>query len=118
VAGKLAGLEIAVRNLANATKETSFSQAMAGHARSYQDDLSDINSAVPLPEVAEVLKEFRKVRFKLRANQKDLLQPFAEMVFRTGMEFAKMHDGSKLGGLDENQLIPTVRMGTRYKPAE
>jgi hypothetical protein len=118
VAGKLAGLEIAVRNVANATKETPFSQAMAGHARSYQDDLSDINSSVTLPEVAKVLKEFRKIRFKLRAKQKDLLQPFAEMVFQTGIEFVKTHDGSKLGGLDENQLIPTDVIGKRYKPAE
>jgi hypothetical protein len=116
IAGKLAGMEVAVRNLADATKETAFSQAMAGHARGFHDDLSDITSSATLPEINDLLKEYRKIKFKLRANHKDVLVPFADRVAQVGLEFVKNHDGSKLDGLDQNGLIPTNVFGKRYNP--
>ena len=114
VAGKLAGMEVALRNVAAATSEGSFSQAMAGHARDLRDDLSDIHDAVALPEIKKVLEEFAKFRRKIRPNNKADLTTFADLVAKTGFEFVKQHDGSKLAAVDS--LIPTNVKGTRYKP--
>jgi len=87
---------------------------MAGHVRSYRDDLSDINNAVRLPELEKVLEEFAKTQSKLRPNNQAELTAFADMVATTGLDFVKRHDGSKLAAIDS--LIPTKRMGIRYKP--
>lgn len=114
VAGKLAGMEVALRNLAASTSEGIFSQAMAGHVRSYRDDLSDINAAVALPEIKKVLEEFAKTQSKLRPNNQADLTAFADLVARAGLDFEKRHDGSQLAAIDS--LIPTKRMGIRYKP--
>jgi len=115
VAGKLAALEVSLRNVANATKETSFSQAMSGHARSYRDDLSDINDSATLPEIHKILEEYRKIQRKIRPNNKETLNKFADVVAKTGLEFVQKHDGSQLGGVDS--LIPTDVRGKRYNPA-
>jgi hypothetical protein len=114
VAGKLAAMEVALRNVANATKETPFSQAMMGHARSYRDDLSDINDAAMLPEIHKVLEEFRKIKRNIRPGHKDELNAYAELVSQTGLDFVKKHDGSKLSGVDS--LLPTDVRGKRYNP--
>jgi hypothetical protein len=114
IAGKLAAMEIALRNVANATKETPFSQAMSGHARSYGDDLSDINDSVSLPEIRKIHEEFRKLRRKLQPTNRAELTAFADRVAQTGLEFVHTHDGSKLAGVDS--LIPTTIRGKRYQP--
>src|SRR5262249_10840080 len=65
VVGKLAGLEVALRNVADSQVEGTFSHAMGGHARDYRDDLSDIRDATSLPEIGRVIEEFNKFRRKI-----------------------------------------------------
>ena len=87
IAGKLAGLEVALRNVAESTTENNFSQAMAGHARDLHDDLSDINQCATLPEIGKVLEEYTKFRRKIRPNNKAALNTFADLVAQDGPGF-------------------------------
>jgi len=114
VVGKLAGMEVALRNVAASKTESSFSHAMAGHARDFHDDLSDINDAAKLPEIEAIVKQFDKYRRKVVPGNKAELTKFADTVAQTGIAFVKNHDGSKLAGLDS--LIPTNVRGKRYVP--
>jgi hypothetical protein len=114
VVGKLAGMEVVLRNVANSKGETSFSFAMAGHARDYRDDLSDIRDATMLPGVAKVVEEFNKQKRKVKPDNKKALLDLADLVSETALDIAKNQDGSKLGGVDS--LMPTNVKGKRYKP--
>jgi hypothetical protein len=114
VVGKLAGLEVSLRNVADSTKEDAFSHAMAGHARDFRDDLSDIHDATQLPGIGKVLEEFAKFKRKIKPDNKEPLTTFANMVSQTTADFVKNHDGSKLAKVDS--LIPTSPRGKRYRP--
>jgi hypothetical protein len=114
VVGKLAAMEVVLRNVANAKSDGSFSFAMAGHARDYRDDLSDIRDATMLPGVAKVIEEFNKQKRKVKPDNKAALLTLADLVSETALDIAKNQDGSKLGGVDS--LMPTSNKGKRYKP--
>jgi hypothetical protein len=114
IVGKLAGLEIALRNVAASTSEDSFSHAMAGHARDYGLDISDIADATKLPEMSDIADGMNRLRRKLQPANKQALTKFADTVAQTAIEFVKSHDGSKLSGADS--LLPTDQKGSRYQP--
>src|SRR5262249_40255203 len=114
IVGKLAGLEVSLRNVADSKVEDAFSHAMGGHARDYKDDLSDIRDAAKLPEIGKVIEEFNTLRRKIVPGNKAALTAFADMVSQTALDLVKNHDGSKLAGVDS--LIPTNVRGKRFNP--
>lgn len=114
VVGKLAGLEVSLRNVAESTKEDAFAHAMAGHARDYREDLSDIADAGSLDDVGDIADEVGKMRRKLRPDNKEELLKVADKVQKVALDLVKNNDGSKLGGIDS--LIPKNVKGNRYVP--
>jgi Cytochrome c554 and c-prime len=114
IVGKLAGLEVSLRNVAEATKEDSFAHAMAGHARDYHDDLADIGDAAKLDDLSNIADEISKMRRKLKPDNKEELLKLADRVSKTALDLVKNHDGSKLSGVDS--LIPKNMKGDRYQP--
>ena len=87
---------------------------MAGHARDYKDDLSDIKDASKLEEIGKIVDEFNKLRRKIVPGNKAALTAFADMVSQTALDLVKNHDGSKLAGVDS--LVPTNVRGKRFNP--
>lgn len=114
VLGQMVDMETSLRNLANASAENAYAEAMASRARSAGSNVDCIVGIVTLPEVAKVDKAFKKIRIKLRPSNKEEILKVADEISEAAQTFAKNHDGSKLGDLD--QLIPPVGKGTRYKP--
>jgi hypothetical protein len=114
VLGKLADLEVSLRNLAAAKAEGEYSQAMAGRARKAGGDLSDIMPIVP--ELEPAVTAFGKIRLlKLKPGSKEVLD-VADTVAKTAQTVEEKHDGSKLRDLDA--VLPKKGKNNRFEPGK
>ena len=116
IAGKLAGMEVALRNVAGAKGETNFSLAMSGHTRDYKDDLSDIRDATSLDGISKIIDEYNKNRRKIKPDNKEALLRLADQISTTALDIMQKHDGSKFGMVDS--LMPTNVRGKVYHTAK
>lgn len=112
VFGKMADLDVSLRNLAAASQDDAYSQAMADRAKKAASDLGDILDYVP--ELKPVLDDFKKIKLKLKPANKDAILPVADKVGAAAAEVEKNQDGSKLADLDG--VIPKMGNGPRYVP--
>ena len=110
----MADLEVSLRNLANATDDDAYSQAMASRAKAAGGDLDDISDLVP--ELKPVMAAFKKIKLKLKPAHKDDILAVADKVDAAAAEVAKNHDGSKLKDLDD--VISKMGNGPRYDPTK
>jgi hypothetical protein len=114
VLGKMADLEVSLRSLASAKEDGAYSQAMANRAKSAAGDLDDIKEIVP--ELTPAADAFKKIKLKLKPEQKDALLEVADKVAAAAGEVEKKHDGTKLKDLDD--VLPKTGNGPRYAPTK
>ena len=112
VLGKMADLEVSLRNLAAAKEDGVYSQAMANRARLAAGCLDDIKEIVP--ELTPVADAFKKIKLKLKPHHKDALLKAADAVAAAAAAVEKNHDGTKLKDLDD--VLPRKGNGPRYAP--
>ena len=114
VLGKMADLEVSLRNLADAKTDGSYSQAMANRARLAGTSLDDLSGFVP--ELKPVVDAFKPVRINLKPANKAALLKVADTVAAAAEAVEKNHDGSKLGDIDA--AIPKTGKNKRYDPGK
>ena len=114
VLGKMADLEVSLRNLAAAKEDGAYSQAMANRAKAAAGNLDDIKEIVP--ELVPVADAFKKIKLKLKPEQKDALLEVADKVAAAAGAVEKTHDGTKLKDLDD--VLPKMGNGPRYDPTK
>jgi hypothetical protein len=112
VLGKLADLETALRNLAAASGEGAYEQAMGNRAKTASSTLDDVKDFVK--ELDAPLAAFKKIKFKLKPANKDDLLATAGAVAAAAVAIERQHNGSKLADLD--QIVPKTGNGPRYAP--
>jgi hypothetical protein len=114
VLGQMADMEVSLRNLAGAKEDGKYSQAMAGRVKKAAGNLDDIKELVP--ELKPVADEFKKIKLKLKPDNKDVLLQVADKVAAAAQDVEKNHNGSKLKDLDD--VIPKMGNGPRYDPSK
>ncbi len=115
VLGKMADLEVSLRNLAAAKEDGAYSQAMANRAKAAAGNLDDIKDYVK--ELGAVGDAFKPIKLKLQTRK---AAGCAAGSGRQGLPrtangvVEKNHDGANLKDLDD--LIPKMGNGPRYVP--
>ena len=110
ILGKMADLEVSLRYLAAAKEDGTYSQAMANRARSAAGNLDDVKEIVP--ELTPVADAFKKIKLKLKPENKDALLELADKVAAAASVVENKYDGTNLKDLDD--LIPKMGNGRHY----
>ena len=114
VLGKMADLDVSLRNLAAAKEDGAYSQAMANRAKAAAGNLDDIKEIVK--ELDAVATAFKQIKLKLKPEHKEMLLAVADKVAVAAAKVEKNHDGTKLKDLDD--VIPKMGNGPRYDPTK
>ncbi|MDP3921050.1 MAG: cytochrome c family protein [Candidatus Omnitrophota bacterium] len=103
VTGQALDLAYALRGLSKATEGATYAITMAKRAKAAMIRLGQIDEALTIPEVKEILKVADAV--KLDLNNEAQLSGAADDVANQALKFTEAHDGSALAALDS--LIPS-----------
>ncbi|MEO5375171.1 MAG: cytochrome c family protein [Alphaproteobacteria bacterium] len=102
VIGVVADLEHSLRAVALATRKSPYAAAMAKRVQTAREKMNAIDTALSLPETANVVKAIANV--KLRLNNRDELVAAAELVSSAGTQIAQTYTGETFAPIDS--LLP------------
>lgn len=98
LAGLLADLEYSTRATARATSRSVYGLTVAGRAAAVSLRLLEIQESVQDPLLQKALEAFADA--ELRTGNPDQLDSIADSISAIGLEFAAVHDGTRLAAVD------------------
>jgi hypothetical protein len=115
VVGQIAELEFALRRLATATADGTYSQALIKRAQEATSALKKIEAAAKVPELTAILKAAASAKLATDVAGRPALLAAAETISGAGQDFVDLGYAKELAGIDAMLPSPENYKGTPYR---